>query len=181
MKSQIMIALLLGIALNLAGQVDAKRHLHEHSHEHQHDKKFRVAGFIAHTLIKSEGSNSHLFIPSWGFDLDYWLTDKWGIGLHNDLEIETFIIVKPSGEEIERVNPLVLTLDGLYHLHNDLVFSAGPGVELTHGEPYYLFRLGVEWEKGIGNGVDISPTLFYDYRFDGFSTFTVGLGVGKSF
>lgn len=183
MKHYLIIGLLSFSALSLFGQEvkETDHYAHQHVHEHNHNKKFRLAGFIGHTLIKSEGIDKHIFIPSWGFDIDYWFTENIGIGLHNDIEIESFIYVRPDGEEIERINPLVLTLDGLYHVHNGLVFSAGPGVEIAHKEIFYLFRVGVEWEKEVGKYVDISPAIFYDRRFDGFSTFTIALGVGKRF
>ena len=179
MRTQLLISLFFLITLNLFGQ-EKHKPLFDKS-AHKHEQKFRLAGFIGHTLIKSKGANSHLFIPSWGFDLEYWLSKQWGIGLHNDLEIESFIIRNQEKAEIERINPLVISLDGLYHMNNGLVFSAGPGVELEHGESFYLFRLGIEWEKEIGHEVDIAPTLFYDHRFDGFSTWTVALGIGKRF
>lgn len=148
---------------------------------HDHKNHFRVAVLIGHTLIRSEGTNSHLFIPSWGLDLEYWHTNRWGIGFHNDIEIETFIIKKTDAEEIERINPIVITLDLLHRFDNGVVLSFGPGVEYEHGDSYYLARFGVEYEKPIGNGFDISPSFFYDQRLDGFATYTLALGVGKHF
>lgn len=146
---------------------------------HGHIRGFRFAALIGHTLIKSEGSNSHLFIPSWGLDIEYWMNHSWGIGLHNDVEIETYVIRQSEQEDIERINPLVITLDMLYRFDNDLVLSMGPGIEYQHKESYYLVRLGLEYEKEIGGGYDISPAVFYDQRLDGFATYTVALGVGK--
>ena len=148
------------------------------SHEESSGKGFRIAAVIGHTYVKNEGTDRHLFIPSWGLDIDYWFNHKWGIGLHNDLEIENFIIVEDSGEEIERVNPLVLTMDALYHIGNGFVINIGPGVELEHNESYLLFRAGLEYEYEFGNDFYMMPTLFYDHRFDGYSTTTIGLGIG---
>lgn len=145
------------------------------------EPSIRIAALIGHTLIRSEGANSHLFIPSWGLDIEYWFNHSWGIGLHNDIEIESFIIRDSEQEEIERVNPLVLTLDALYHFSNGLVVSVGPGAEIENGESYYLCRFGLEYEKEIGGGYDISPAIFYDQRLDGFATYTIALGIGKRF
>ena len=149
-----------------------------HSHSNSH---YRVAVLIGHTLIKAEGTDQHIFIPSWGLDLEYWINHKWGIGLHNDIEIESFVVINQDNEEIERVNPLVLTLDGLWHFNNGLILTAGPGLEIANGHTYSLIRFGVEYEKDIGGGFDIAPTFFYDHRFDGFSTWSLALGVGKRF
>lgn len=160
-------------------QIQAQDHPLYHSSEH--GKGFRIAGLIGHTLIKSKGADSQIFIPSWGLDIEYWLSYTWGLGMHNDIEIETFIVKSSDHKEIERVNPLVLTFDALYRFPNGIVLSGGPGVEIESGESFYLCRFGIEYEKEIGNGYDISPTIFYDQRLDGFSTYTVALGIGKQF
>lgn len=175
---QIIIALIL-FSFSLTAQEDL--HSDAAKNDHHHHNTIRIAGLIGHTLIKSEGSDSHIFVPSWGFDIEYWFSDKWGMGLHNDLEIESFIIKTENSEEIERVNPLVITFDLLYHLHNGIVLSVGPGAEIEQGKSYYLFRMGVEYEKEIGQGFDICPAFFYDQRFDGFNTYTIALGIGKRF
>ena len=141
----------------------------------------RIAGVIGHTYINSDGMDGDLYIPSWGLDVDYWFNHKWGIGLHNDVEIENFVVVRNDTEIIERVNPLVFTLDALYHLGNGFVISIGPGVELEKNESFFLVRIGLEYEYDIGKNFYMMPTLFHDQRFDGFSTTTIGLGVGHNF
>ncbi|WP_405572511.1 hypothetical protein [Winogradskyella sp. Asnod2-B02-A] len=180
MLKKISLLLLLLITVN---QITAQE---KHStpadeHEGSSGEGFRVAVVIGHTYIKSEGTDSHLFVPSWGLDVDYWFNHKWGIGLHNDVEIESFIVEKSSGEEIERVNPLVLTLDALYHISNGFVISVGPGIEIEENESFVLARVGLEYEYEFGSDFYMMPTLFYDHRFDGFSTATIGLGVGYKF
>jgi len=85
--------------------IKKKAKIEHHQSEHPH---FRAALLIGHTLIKSAGTDSHLFIPSWGLDLEYWMNETWGIGMHNDIEIESFIIKRTNEEEIERVNHLFL-------------------------------------------------------------------------
>lgn len=98
--------------------------------------------------------------------------------MHNDIEIETFIIRNSDNEEIERVNPLVLTVDALYQFGGGFVVTIGPGVELEKEESFYLMRLGIEYEKDITDSFYLLPTFFLDQRFDGFNTWNVGLGVG---
>ena len=139
---------------------------------------FRIAGVIGHTLVENEGVDGSIFIPSWGLDLEYWWNHRWGIGLHNDIEIETFIIKDSNNEFIERVNPLVLTVDALYQFAHGFVVTLGPGIELDKEKSYYLFRLGIEYEKDISNSLYLLPTIFIDQRFDGFRTCNFGLGVG---
>lgn len=144
-------------------------------------KSFRVAVIIGHTLIPAGHTTKNLFIPSWGLDLEYWWSPAWGIGLHNDLELESFLIERPNMEVLERVYPLVMTLDLLYKPIGGLVLMAGPGYEIADQENFLLMRLGVEYEFEIGNHWDIAPTFFYDSREDSFQTWSVGLGIGKRF
>ena len=118
---------------------------------------------------------------SWGLDLDYWFNHRWGIGLHNDVEIENFVIERGNSEVIERINPLVFTLDALYHLGNGFVVSIGPGLELDQNESFFLARLGLEYEYDINENVYLMPTIFHDQRFDGYSTTSIGLGLGYKF
>lgn len=149
----------------------------EHDEKHNDGRGFRIAGVIGHTLINTEGIDN-VFVPSWGLDVEYWFNHKWGLGLHNDVEIETFIIRNSNNEEIERVNPLVLTIDALYNINSGFVVTLGPGVELEKEESFYLIRVGIEYEKDINDSFYIIPNLFLDQRFDGFNTWNIGLGVG---
>lgn len=149
--------------------------------EHTSGKGLRIAVVIGHTYISSDGMDGNFFVPSWGLDIDYWFNNKWGLGLHNDIEIETFIVVKNNSEEIERVNPLVFTLDGLYQIGGGFAVSIGPGIEFEKNESFFLARVGLDYEYGIGKNFYLMPTIFHDQRFDGFSTTTIGLGVGYFF
>lgn len=173
-------SLLLLLLLLTFNQVTAQEHHNSttNKHEESSGKGFRIAGVISHTYIKSEGADSHLFVPSWGLDIDYWFNHKWGIGLHNDLEVESYVVEENHGEEIERETPLVLTLDVLYHISNGFVINMGPGIEIEKNKSYALARMGLEYEYEFGNDFYMMPTLFYDYRFDGIGTASIGLGIG---
>lgn len=142
---------------------------------------FRGAVFISHTFIPAVAENTRVAIPSYGLDLEYWFNHDWGIGLHNDLELENFIIEQGNEEFLERDYPLVSSLDLLYRPWRGLVFQVGPGIEIDRNETFFLFRLGVEYEVELGHHWDLYPTLFYDTREDAFTTISIGLGVGKRF
>ena len=171
-KIKITIVLILGIVIQVNAQDNP-----EYKQEHNDGRGFRIAGIIGHTLINTEGVDN-VFVPSWGLDVEYWFNHKWGIGLHNDIEIETFIIRNSDNEEIERVNPFVLTLDALYQFGDGFVVTLGPGVELEKEESFFLMRIGIEYEKDISDSFYLLPTLFLDQRFDGYNTWNIGLGVG---
>ncbi len=82
---------------------------------------------------------------------------------------------------MERNEPFIITLDGLYRTWKNLILMGGPGVELEEGERFLLFRFGFEYEVPVGASFDLFPSIFYDQRFDGYITLTIGLGVGRRF
>ena len=155
----------------------------EHSMSSEHTNGyFRAAILIGHTFIPMGPAPDRLAVPSWGLDLEYWFNHKWGAGLHNDLEIETFLVEHEGHEEVlTREYPMVITLDVLYKPWKELVILLGPGLELEPNEDFFLIRAGVEYEFELGHGWDLSPTFFYDTRQDAYDTWTIALGVGKRF
>jgi len=160
-------------------------------HEHvgkspEHTEAFppwRIAILLGHTLIPDEQAQENFFIPSWGLDIEYWMNETWGIGIHNDLEVETFVLLRESGEEegLERNYPLVLTLDALYKPWKGLVFQFGPGIELEKSESFPLMRMGVEYEIELNPHWDLAPSVFYDTRFSEYHTWSIAIGIGKRF
>ncbi|MCI5082455.1 MAG: hypothetical protein MRY78_12215 [Saprospiraceae bacterium] len=175
MKAIITLAVLLLVSLSSlhAQHVDTEKH---------HDSSFfRAAVELGHTFIPEAHSGDLTVVSSWGLDLEYWLNHRWGFGLHNDLELETFIVKGEEGEQVERVYPLVFTLEGFYTIYEGLVFQIGPGIELEPSENFFLIRFGFEYKVPIGEKWDMAPTFFYDRRYEAYDTWTVGICVGRHF
>lgn len=178
-----------GLLILLTPDLSAQEHDDHHDEleqlTHHQDKHghFRLSLVIGHTLIPSlvNGEKESLLVPSWGLDIEYWMNHKWGIGLHNDIEVETFEVLSAQQEYVERVFPLVFTLDILWRPWKGLVLLAGPGIEFERNEDLELMRFGVEYEIEIFEHWDLAPNFFYDARFDAFDTWSVGLGVGRRF
>ena len=151
-------------------------------HSDEHFRPFRVAVLVGHTVIPAEYAGKKVYVPSWGLDLEYWISPGWGVGLHNDVELESFVVQHSNGdEEIERHSPVVMTLDALFKPWKGLVLQLGPGIEFERSENYAVLRAGIEYEFEFGDGWDIAPTIFYDTRFDAYQTWSFALGVGKRF
>lgn len=181
MQKLTLLFLLAFWGLAVYGQEDHRAaQVHSSTHEETY-KNFRLAVLIGHTSVPSRENPDHLFIPSWGFDVEYWFSRKLGLGIHNDIELQSFLVEGNHEMTLEREYPLVLTLDLLYKPVGDLVLLAGPGYELEKMEDYKLIRFGVEYEFEFGNHWDISPTLFYDTRMNAYDTWSIALGVGKRF
>lgn len=147
-------------------------------------KHFRISPVLSHTYIPtatSEGTQT-IIVPSIGLDLEYWFSHKYGIGLHNDLELFNYEIEKPGDElSVEREYPVVVTLDGLAKVYKDLVLVFGAGVEFEKNKNLFIVRTGLEYEIEFAECWDLSPTFFYDYRHNEFGTWSMGIGVGRRF
>lgn len=180
MKKRIYLTLSV-LAVLVSAEAQEMQNSEIYETQHYDGKGLRIVALIGHTFINSQGMDGNLYIPSWGLDIDYWFNHQWGIGMHNDIEIETFVVERNQAEAIERDNPTVFTFDALYHIGSGFVISIGPGVELEQSESFFLARVGLEYEYNIGHAFYLMPTIFHDRRFDGFSTTSVGLGIGHYF
>jgi len=150
-------------------------------HPVAHEPHWRAALLLGHTFVPAIGAQ-YSVIPSWGVDVEYWPTAKWGIGFHNDIELQSFVVERAGHEEfLEREYPLVLTLDALFKPWRGLVLQLGPGIELERSEHLFLLRVGLEYEIELGHHWDIFPSIFYDTRHQAFDTWAISFGIGKRF
>ena len=151
--------------------------LHESSKPH-----LRLAALLGHAVVPMNEEGSRTSIPTWGFDLELWFNHKLGIGLHNELEMMTFVIERGENEEdLVREYPKILTIDVLYKPIYNLVLFGGVGEEFEVNEDFFLYRIGVEYEIPISDKWDMCPSFSYDSRKDAFNTCSIMLGVGYKF
>lgn len=176
----LLFVLMIFTSLSLSAQAFEGKHAKTHQPADSH---FRTSLVLSHTLIPVEvnGKVENLYIPSWGLDLEYWFSHKWGIGLHNDVELETFEIQTQDFEIIERLYPVVLTLDVLWKPWRELVLLTGPGIEIERGRNLQVFRFGTEYEISIAKNWDIAPSFYYDMRMKAYDTWSLGIGIGRIF
>ncbi|WP_152287511.1 hypothetical protein [Flavicella marina] len=147
-------------------------------------RHFRISPVLSHTYIPTATSagTETIIVPSIGLDLEYWFNRKWGIGLHNDLELFNYEIEKADHElAVVREYPVVVTLDALAKVYKDLVLVFGAGVEFEKNENLFIVRTGLEYEIEFAECWDLAPTFFYDYRHEHFGTWSVGIGIGRRF
>lgn len=152
--------------------------------EEKKQNHFRISPVISHTYIPTATSagTETIIVPSIGLDLEYWFGHKFGIGLHNDLELYNYEVEEfGHHSSIKREYPVVITLDGLVKVYKNLVLVAGIGAELEKHENLFLIRTGLEYEIVFAENWDLSPTILYDFRADEFGTWSIGVGVGRSF
>lgn len=159
----------------------------EETHGGNDEKRFRhrVALVLGHTHIpkgvSGSGNQTNLIVPSWGFNYEFWLNEKWAIGSHNDMEISTYSIETDDGLLVERTRPMILSLVGIYKPTHHIGFVLGFGKEFEPHANYYVIRAGIELEFEISNNWDLSPGLVYDMKESIYDSWTIGVAVGKRF
>jgi hypothetical protein len=160
-------------------------------------KRHFISASINHTIIFSAVKNgehhSNLNVPSFGLNYTYALSEKWGIGLHNDIILEDFIVkgeslnndgTKSPGEEIEtieRETPISMALVAVYKPIENLGIVAGGGMEFSKNEHYALVRFGLEAPFELQNSWEIYGVLSYDIMFDAYTSLSYGIGIVKQF
>lgn len=148
----------------------------------------QIALFISHSKINegkgTDGNNDWLIVPSWSLDYNYWLAERWALGVHSDMFVESFEVVDHEGTEetttISRTRPIaivpvVIFKPGLYGS-----FVAGVGGEFAKEGNFALTRLGYEYSWELPKRWELSAALTYDIKWNGYNVWSLGLGVAKS-
>lgn len=133
-----------------------------------------------------EGNKESLTLPAWAIDYTYHLSKNWAIGLHTDFIIEKFKVEKnlESGEDketVERSYPIAPALMGIYKLNEHWSFLLGVGGEFAKEEDYFLTRAGVEYGYELPKGWEIFGTFSYDFKWNAYDSWGIGLGIAKNF
>lgn len=173
-----------GIILLFACRSIAQENKESFSHHHQ------LGLVISHAHVfegrNEEGDREVLSLPAWGIDYTYHLSPHWAVGLHTDIIIEKFEVEKnlESGdnrETVERSYPVAPALMGIYKLNDHWNFLLGMGGEFAKEENFLLTRAGIEYGYEITNGWEVLGNIGYDFKWNAYDTWTIGIGIAKNF
>src|SRR5262245_7760830 len=95
--------------------------------------------------INDDGKKVWMAVPSWSFNYDYWISNRWAIGLQTDLVIEKFIVEQEDGQDLEREKPFAVIPVGIFKPCKHFSFIAGGGIEFEKEENLALTRLAIEY------------------------------------
>jgi len=109
------------------------------------------------------------------------LSDKFLIGLHGDIILSDFLVEKSDNEFAERDVPVSLLLVGTYKVVSRLGIEFGAGVEFSKEENLEMAKIGLEYSHPITNGFEILANFGYDFIFETYNSYNIGLGVGRRF
>ncbi|WP_433765917.1 hypothetical protein [Flavobacterium ginsenosidimutans] len=145
---------------------------------------------INHTHVfegrDDEGNRKTLTLPAWGIDYTFQFHEKWAIGLHTDFIVEKYKVEKVYASEedketIERSYPIAPALMGIYKPNEHWSFLLGFGGEFAKEEDFFLTRAGVEYGYELPKGWEIFGTASYDFKWNAYDSWGIGLGIAKSF
>lgn len=156
-----------------------------HEGEHHEEGRNILGVTLGHSLViegVKDGERRSIYVPSFAIQYYYKLSERWILGTNIDALIETFVIEKPDGVEIERERPVATVLMGGYEISEHFGLFLGGGVEWEKSENFGMMRFGGEYGHPLGdNGFEFLVGLGADILFGGYNTINIGVGVAKTF
>lgn len=176
--------LLLSLFLATLQQTIAQEaHVPEgHAGHHGMKGAQRLTLGLGHTHISEgqvDGKTQWLVAGSWSINYDYWLSDKWAVGLQNDIILEDFKIEDAESEIIERKRPIAMVPVAIYKPGKHFSFVGGFGFEYASGKTLGLTRLGVEYGFHIPNNWEVGAALVWDNKWRYYNTWGMAFTFSK--
>ena len=158
----------------------------EAAEEGRHEIGLLICHSAVSQGINADGNRSWLVLPSWGLNYNFWLNERWAIGLHTDFISETFVVTEDLSKEeekpvIERTRPIAPALMVTYRPHEHWAFTLGAGEEFAKEGDLFLMRAGVEYSIHLSGAWETSGSFAYDFRFNAYDSYTCGFGVARKF
>lgn len=174
--------IILSVTLGVISQpLQAQQHENYSSHESSEVKHHRIALGLGHAYVPAHEIRSPLIVPTIGLDYEFWFNSRFALGLHTDLEIQSYLVEHNHQEVLERYFPLIVSIVGIYKIWEGLTIYGGPGREFEENTHLNVLRLGVEYEFEFANHWDISPGFFYDNKENVYDAWGIALLIGKKF
>ncbi len=142
----------------------------------------RLTMGLGHTHVsrgKIDGDTKWLALASWSFNYDYWLSNKFAIGLQSDLILETFIIENNSNEFIERKYPFTLVPVAVYKTGKHFSLLGGVGMEFSEGHNLFLTRIGMEYGFHLPKNWEVGAALVWDGKWNYYNSWGLAFTVSK--
>lgn len=143
-----------------------------------------ISILLGHTHLREgevDGEKKWLALPSFGLDYNYQFSEKWSIGLHNDMVIENFKVENTENEIIERTRPIASLLMAGYKPGKHFTYQAGLGGEFAKEENLFVSRIGVEYGLELPDEWEFLVNGIYDIKWNTYDSFGLSLGVAKKF
>lgn len=146
--------------------------------------RHRVSIMMANVHIPNmdgvDGQNKFSVVPAWGFDYDAWISRRWAVGLHNDLILQQYKIVKEEDHTVvERSYPVSMCVTGIYKPFKHISFISGIGEEFEKHESFGMWKIGLEYGFELPRAWELSVNFQYDNKFKAYDSWLFGIGISK--
>ena len=195
LKSTILLLLLICGAGTAFGQEEGTHNESSASHEPgervREHHKHSLSLLLSHVHILNgfeNGGFRGINRPAWLVAYNYSLSERWALGVHGDIIVETFEVEAhgSGGEEelLERKYPISLVGAASYKVIDHLAVQLGGGFETDGSETFGLVRIGLEPFMRLSSRIELLLNLSYDVKIDAYDNWTIGFGIayglGKS-
>jgi len=175
------IVLLVVLLLLFMGFVSAQ----EKQEKEIGNKGFHQFSFLlSHSHIGEgivNGTKRNISAPSLGLDYNYWVQNKWALGLHTDLITESFKIEDNGGVIIDRSTPIAVVPAISFKPQNHSVFVLGMGKEFAKEGNFNITRFGYEYSFELPKKFELAFAFTYDKKWESYDIWSVGIIVSKLF
>lgn len=159
------------------GQTEEKESM-KHTH--------RLMLALCHTHFRQgvqDGNTQWLTVPAWSLNYDYWLGNKWAIGLHNDLIMGKFEVKADVGHEetLVRSYPMASAIVGIFKPTRHSAFLLGIGEEFAVEEDLAISRAEYEWSTALSHKWELSFSISYDFRWNAYDSWLLGISISHLF
>lgn len=179
-KKLSLIGFLVFIMISAYSQEPEKKETHE---ERGLKGAHRLTLVLGHSHvfggIKENGEKGLKVFPFWGFDYDYWISDRLAIGMQMDMVVETFEVEDHENTVIERTRPITTVAAAIFKAGEHISFIGGMGGEFAHEGNFAVTRLGMETGWEMKNNWEFGISLVYDIKWNGYDSWGIGFGITK--
>ena len=164
------------------GSVFSQKEMHSKFHSHH------TLGFIiSHTQIsqgvQANGDKKWLSLPSWAINYNYKFSEKWAIGLHNDIVLEDFAVEEhlksSNGQVLVRSYPIASAVMVSYKPGKHFSYMFGSGGEFSHTGNLLLLRVGLEYGYHISKDWELNANITNDLKINAYNSWAIGFGVSR--
>jgi hypothetical protein len=155
---------------------------------HSKSHSYHTLGFmISHTQIsqgvQENGDKKWLSLPSWAINYNYKFSEKWAIGLHNDIVLEDFAVEEhlksSNGQVLERSYPIASAVMVSYKPGKYFSYMFGSGGEFSHTGNLLLLRVGLEYGYHISKDWELNANITNDLKINAYNSWAIGLGISR--
>lgn len=148
------------------------------------EKKHSIALLMSHTQIVEgieNGEKKWISLPSWGIDYNYEINERWAIGLHSDIVVESFVVKHFDGTEIERSTPFASAVVGMFKPIKNFSLVLGAGGEFSKEENLFLIKAGIEYAYLFHHNWELIANLTNDLKINNYNSWSIGFGIARKF